>query len=892
MKTWFVQSSDELVGPLSCAQLKQMADTKQIGRATLVRLSTSERFVMAQSIGGLFAPAKPLPQTEELAGPSAPRTPTTAPTTKPIDWRAVAAVLARQSLHFLLITLPRWIAYVLRKTPGWTAVAWRRVCQEYQRPSVQRGVASLNAFARERVNPRVAVGLGAATLLLVVVVRSGVSLPSGGISIAEEPTGLAVLVDAGAIVPTVAEKQEQAKQLELQIVQQVNLPPLPVPKFPEVQALAKPLRTLPAAPGYPANDFPKQWYGLTAVGNDYVTINVRLQQDSQLKPPREMFHYSISGRDVDKFHSTQSQMHFLSGSLGLQGQAELHYAGPVPGTEQYAWKDGSCSLATYEVQGWWHPVLKTLMLSSTETKTVAPPLNRRHDMVHRLYLEMVSDTKAGKLSGQLDMPGEQTRRRGSYRLSGGYNAPILGFHSEVDRRVAIAAIQQAANQGKPLRDFYRSRHTAYAAGWAKATAQRLRTIQPHEESLKQVHLFKEMIPWALPHAEEAQQTALQQSLKPLLATHADAALGALSATPEGYWEYQELLSCVAAASAERHKQRLTKNQQGGLPAELVAWIRDFATEADSINLLSGLPERRQRIVGNYASIKETDTYRRSLAYIDARRERLLKAYLPVILARLESAESKRQVNYIAEYAFLTDNDRRTTVGKQLGVAIAAAEDRLIEEERLKFFARQERPWVTGEYHLEVNPPKVVPEPTAEAIRYAIYRELSHLPGVEWKHPSSVSYSPMGLNRFGMAATMRVSNLEKMMNGNGESAIPEGDGFRCYYRYKATINTPRMPTLAPKSSAVGKLLGGLNDPTKPQEIWIERSDVFVLNGSGWRSPAIRKRGLEGIAKTHQQLGEAVAAAGRGMSILPVPRGTKMQVQRIRRGNRVFLRYVEK
>jgi TM2 domain-containing membrane protein YozV len=78
-RSWFVEHKGKIVGPVTSAQLKQLASASKIGRKTRVRLGEDGEWVSASKVQGLFPATEISPPKRELATAAASPPPVPSP---------------------------------------------------------------------------------------------------------------------------------------------------------------------------------------------------------------------------------------------------------------------------------------------------------------------------------------------------------------------------------------------------------------------------------------------------------------------------------------------------------------------------------------------------------------------------------------------------------------------------------------------------------------------------------------------------------------------------------------------------------------------------------------------------------------------------------------------
>ena len=92
--------------------------------------------------------------------------------------------------------------------------------------------------------------------------------------------------------------------------------------------------------------------------------------------------------------------------------------------------------------------------------------------------------------------------------------------------------------------------------------------------------------------------------------------------------------------------------------------------------------------------------------------------------------------------------------------------------------------------------------------------------------------------------IKILEVTKVADPNGQTAITEGDGFRCFYRFKPKITMPKMGS---ENDPRQRFFEGLSQAASGSAAITTTSNVFILTREGWRSPTIRARGIKNVVK---------------------------------------------
>ena len=318
---------------------------------------------------------------------------------------------------------------------------------------------------------------------------------------------------------------------------------------------------------------------------------------------------------------------------------------------------------------------------------------------------------------------------------------------------------------------------------------------------------------------------------------------------ENQRRYDLLLSSLDEKQRQRYRDKSAGLAEDYLKKDFLTYFDQLVAVKDNLAGISVIKNWLTKFDRAFDKLQHLKAHNVAYQYAAKRHQRLVKTYLPQLMYELDTATNEDAVKRIQFSATGYSVNRNSEEGLALNDAITRNLTKLAHEQNLRFFSEQERSWMSGD-SLVINVPEVIPEPTAESIKRAFYREVVRLPACSWETPDKIKYSIPPMDRFGVFAKLKILDMTKVANPDGRTAISESDGFRCFYRFNPKITMPKM---GDANDPRQRFLEGLSQVTSESASLKTNSDVFVLTREGWRSPTIRSRGIESIGKFFQSLG---------------------------------------
>ena len=361
--------------------------------------------------------------------------------------------------------------------------------------------------------------------------------------------------------------------------------------------------------------------------------------------------------------------------------------------------------------------------------------------------------------------------------------------------------------------------------------------------------FEQTNPWrelALAGRSIESIDLFRRRLEVVLKKRAAAELAALRHVPtEKYeqWLHSRMSATVDAKDLHKYLKQVELNRQNKLEAEFVSSFNEIVSAVDNVDATYEVGAWIQKMNGRFKPLENSEVHKVVRAYAQKRHKRLMETYLADVVYRLDTASTDDEVKKLSAGVLMPvgwqKNNQRLLVEK----AVKRNRERVLREQQLRFYSQQEQSWMSPN-SLVINVPDVVPEPTAESIKIAFYRELARLPYVRWETPDRIKFSSLWLKQFGASVKIKILEVTKVADPNGQTAISEGDGFRCFYRFKPKITMPKMGS---ENDPRQRFFEGLSQAASGSAAITTTSNVFILTREGWRSPTIRARGIENVVK---------------------------------------------
>lgn len=359
-------------------------------------------------------------------------------------------------------------------------------------------------------------------------------------------------------------------------------------------------------------------------------------------------------------------------------------------------------------------------------------------------------------------------------------------------------------------------------------------------------------------------------------------------------EFDSLLAAIDQSAAEKYRKKAVNLLRARLQKRLLEHYEQLAAIPDDESGIDAVGNWLISLARDFAPITDLECYRDAKQHAVSRHRRLVDAYAPLILYRINTAGSSEEVKAIQRTSVGVGYKDRPNDYAVIKRAVEERFDAIDLEGRRRFFSEQERQWMlAGTTRIQI--PQEIPEPSAESIKIATYREMATVSGTQWNDPTEVAAGlPMitkgiGDLGFDISIGFKLVSLQKVMNPEGRTALPDNGRFRCFYRTRTQINLPSdlMDEIGPLG-AFFESLRQINELGFSTQV-----DDFELTESGWRSATIQRRYREGVTKTlfemAGQFGEGLGNAMSGWAVWP-GKSRGGFIRRTRVGNQLFNQYI--
>ncbi len=261
----------------------------------------------------------------------------------------------------------------------------------------------------------------------------------------------------------------------------------------------------------------------------------------------------------------------------------------------------------------------------------------------------------------------------------------------------------------------------------------------------------------------------------------------------------------------------------------------------------------QGLVAAFGLAQDRPPMRAAVGQLAARRGADLAAALDALTAELAGLASQEQAAAFLTAHLSVPGDAETPAGAALHDALRR---RRIEIDRELFLARfsDREEALMGDDGALTVPARVDEPPTAEEVRLAYLREVEWLGGEMLDHETAKMSMP-GLNLLGVYNYVKVESvavLRSKSDGGPTGFVVEYDmdiHMRVGEMFEELLAGPDFG-----AQLLRDMLRMVNTAGPTRVV-----DRFVLTPTGWRSPTIRDRGLEGIASFYGSVADGLNTA---------------------------------
>ncbi len=487
------------------------------------------------------------------------------------------------------------------------------------------------------------------------------------------------------------------------------------------------------------------------------------------------------------------------------------------------------------------------------TTRIAPELSSRrtmgmhYDKAMSLYMSGNFNRHFGKPIEDLTWEDRGKWQRILQKASQG------GYGSEARRRAKNFTLLNMFSTGSPgwaetVAAVWMNR---VLRNWIAERIDRFEKTKSYEEMFDDVLIFKAICDALLSNAFIDERKAFVDRFSAIERRVATATLAAMAAAPDENdrfenWRLKQLYTAVGpeeAATAERTFSARVMAQQIALLQEEVDRIASIPDDENALRKTAGW---KQRIEKRFSDLRQSKAWQQIASWMEKRRSRLLTEFHSNVTEQLAAAESLEEVREIAGWSLTDEKERNSKPGTVIAEAISTHLSRTYRLGRLAYYSKQEQDLMSADaLTINVPPRDRIPVPTADSIRMAFLREMAKLPGCKRITPETVSYGWPGFRNL---ATFRVQ-VRKVRLMETPDMITEGryaGAFRCKYQTEMSISreSGSIHDLL-KGTPQGELLRKVDALTEAEARASTIMNAFELTSQGWRSPTLRKRGIQSI-----------------------------------------------